>query len=127
MVTTLNATFGIYFDLSCVCRNVPTFKQKIAGKSPPTEKFAIRKARRYKAASPVRLSVPVLVKSHVSALTHTHTHTLDPDGPVSVRSSVTGNDVHVERFQRDQQATGFNRGDDEDAGSGRTRPVSGAR
>uniref|UniRef100_H3BWC2 Zgc:158403 n=1 Tax=Tetraodon nigroviridis TaxID=99883 RepID=H3BWC2_TETNG len=41
-------------------RNVPTFKQKIAGKSPPTEKFAIRKARRYKAASPVRLPVPVL-------------------------------------------------------------------
>ncbi|XP_056870599.1 tetratricopeptide repeat protein 39A isoform X1 [Takifugu flavidus] len=41
-------------------RNVPTFKQKIAGKSPPTEKFAIRKARRYKAASPVRLPVPAL-------------------------------------------------------------------
>uniref|UniRef100_H2UEB1 Zgc:158403 n=1 Tax=Takifugu rubripes TaxID=31033 RepID=H2UEB1_TAKRU len=41
-------------------RNVPAFKQKIAGKSPPTEKFAIRKARRYKAASPVRLPVPAL-------------------------------------------------------------------
>uniref|UniRef100_A0AAQ5YKK7 Tetratricopeptide repeat domain 39A n=1 Tax=Amphiprion ocellaris TaxID=80972 RepID=A0AAQ5YKK7_AMPOC len=41
-------------------RQVPTLKQKIAGKSPPTEKFAIRKARRYKAASPVRLPVPVL-------------------------------------------------------------------
>ncbi|KAF3699661.1 Tetratricopeptide repeat protein 39A [Channa argus] len=41
-------------------RRVPTFKQKIAGKSPPTEKFAIRKARRYKASSPVRLPVPVL-------------------------------------------------------------------
>ncbi|XP_022052132.1 tetratricopeptide repeat protein 39A [Acanthochromis polyacanthus] len=41
-------------------RLVPTLKQKIAGKSPPTEKFAIRKARRYKAASPVRLPVPVL-------------------------------------------------------------------
>ncbi|XP_071391137.1 tetratricopeptide repeat protein 39A [Centroberyx affinis] len=41
-------------------RQVPTFKQKIAGKSPPTEKFAIRKARRYKAHSPVRLPVPVL-------------------------------------------------------------------
>ncbi|KAF0032311.1 hypothetical protein F2P81_014601 [Scophthalmus maximus] len=36
-------------------RQVPTFKQKIAGKSPPTEKFAIRKARRYKASCPVRL------------------------------------------------------------------------
>ncbi|KAJ8345168.1 hypothetical protein SKAU_G00293610 [Synaphobranchus kaupii] len=41
-------------------RQVPSFKQKIAGKSPPTEKFAIRKARRYKAGSPVRLPVPVL-------------------------------------------------------------------
>lgn len=41
-------------------RQVPTFKQKIAGKSPPTEKFAIRKARRYKVPSPVRLPVPAL-------------------------------------------------------------------
>ncbi|XP_061741564.1 tetratricopeptide repeat protein 39A [Nerophis ophidion] len=41
-------------------RQVPAFKQKIAGKSPPTEKFAIRKARRYKAHCPVRLTVPVL-------------------------------------------------------------------
>uniref|UniRef100_A0A3B1JRE5 Zgc:158403 n=1 Tax=Astyanax mexicanus TaxID=7994 RepID=A0A3B1JRE5_ASTMX len=41
-------------------RQVPAFKQKIAGKSPPTEKFAIRKARRYKASNPVRLPVPVL-------------------------------------------------------------------
>ncbi|XP_005750030.1 tetratricopeptide repeat protein 39A [Pundamilia nyererei] len=41
-------------------RQVPTLKQKIAGKSPPTEKFAIRKARRYKPALPVRLPVPVL-------------------------------------------------------------------
>uniref|UniRef100_A0A8C9RDT8 Tetratricopeptide repeat protein 39A-like n=1 Tax=Scleropages formosus TaxID=113540 RepID=A0A8C9RDT8_SCLFO len=41
-------------------RQVPSLKQKIAGKSPPTEKFAIRKARRYKAEQPVRLPVPVL-------------------------------------------------------------------
>ncbi|XP_067278596.1 tetratricopeptide repeat protein 39A isoform X2 [Pseudorasbora parva] len=41
-------------------RQVPTYKQKIAGKSPPTEKFAIRKARRYKAINPIRLPVPVL-------------------------------------------------------------------
>ncbi|XP_044037665.1 tetratricopeptide repeat protein 39A isoform X2 [Siniperca chuatsi] len=41
-------------------RKVPTFKQKIAGKSPPTEKFAIRKARRYKASCPAKLPVPVL-------------------------------------------------------------------
>ncbi|TKS92435.1 Tetratricopeptide repeat protein 39A [Collichthys lucidus] len=36
-------------------RQVPTLKQKIAGKSPPTEKFAIRKARRYKAQRPIKL------------------------------------------------------------------------
>ncbi|TMS14874.1 tetratricopeptide repeat protein 39A [Larimichthys crocea] len=41
-------------------RQVPTLKQKIAGKSPPTEKFAIRKARRYKAQRPIKLPVPVL-------------------------------------------------------------------
>uniref|UniRef100_A0A8C7YU11 Zgc:158403 n=1 Tax=Oryzias sinensis TaxID=183150 RepID=A0A8C7YU11_9TELE len=41
-------------------RIVPTLKQKIAGKSPPTEKFAIRKARRYKAPQPIKLPVPVL-------------------------------------------------------------------
>ncbi|KAM9780446.1 tetratricopeptide repeat protein 39A [Neosynchiropus ocellatus] len=41
-------------------RQVPTFKQRIAGKSPPTEKFAIRKARRYRAERPVKLPVPVL-------------------------------------------------------------------
>uniref|UniRef100_A0A9J8D004 Zgc:158403 n=1 Tax=Cyprinus carpio carpio TaxID=630221 RepID=A0A9J8D004_CYPCA len=41
-------------------RQVRTYKQKIAGKSPPTEKFAIRKARRYRASNPIRLPVPVL-------------------------------------------------------------------
>ncbi|XP_032868117.1 tetratricopeptide repeat protein 39A-like [Amblyraja radiata] len=41
-------------------RQVPHLKQKIAGKSPPTEKFAIRKARRYKSNVPVRLPVPAL-------------------------------------------------------------------
>ncbi|XP_060921864.1 tetratricopeptide repeat protein 39A isoform X1 [Labrus mixtus] len=41
-------------------RKVRIFKQKIAGKSPPTEKFAIRKAKRYRGPSPVRLPVPVL-------------------------------------------------------------------
>lgn len=41
-------------------RQVPSFKQKIAGKSPPTEKFAIRKARRYRASTPIPLRVPVL-------------------------------------------------------------------
>ncbi|XP_063080181.1 tetratricopeptide repeat protein 39A [Engraulis encrasicolus] len=47
-------------DEADLFRQVPSFKQKIAGKSPPTEKFAIRKARRYKASCPVRLPVPVL-------------------------------------------------------------------
>ncbi|XP_067877245.1 tetratricopeptide repeat protein 39A isoform X4 [Heterodontus francisci] len=41
-------------------RQVPLLKQKIAGKSPPTEKFAIRKARRYKSNDAVRLPVPAL-------------------------------------------------------------------
>ncbi|KAG7491573.1 hypothetical protein MATL_G00005220 [Megalops atlanticus] len=41
-------------------RQVRSLKQKIAGKSPPTEKFAVRKARRYKARCPVKLPVPVL-------------------------------------------------------------------
>ncbi|KAE8620000.1 hypothetical protein XENTR_v10010056 [Xenopus tropicalis] len=41
-------------------RLVPSLKQKIAGKSPPTEKFAIRKARRYQAKEPIPLPVPAL-------------------------------------------------------------------
>nr|XP_048687882.1 tetratricopeptide repeat protein 39A-like isoform X2 [Caretta caretta] len=41
-------------------RQVSSFKQKIAGKSPPTEKFAIRKARRYKGSRPVPVPVPAL-------------------------------------------------------------------
>ncbi|KAJ3598870.1 hypothetical protein NHX12_032833 [Muraenolepis orangiensis] len=41
-------------------RQVPGLKQKIAGKSLPTEKFAIRKARRYLADKPIPLPVPPL-------------------------------------------------------------------
>ncbi|XP_029441384.1 tetratricopeptide repeat protein 39A-like [Rhinatrema bivittatum] len=41
-------------------RQVSSLKQKIAGKTPPTEKFAVRKARRYKAKEPVGLPVPAL-------------------------------------------------------------------
>ncbi|XP_077326441.1 tetratricopeptide repeat protein 39A-like [Lithobates pipiens] len=41
-------------------RLVPTLKKKIAGKSPPTEKFANRKARRFQAKDPVLLPVPAL-------------------------------------------------------------------
>lgn len=48
--------------MSCF-RLVPGLKQKIAGKSLPTEKFAIRKARRYFAEKPVPLSAPPLVST----------------------------------------------------------------
>ncbi|XP_077118065.1 tetratricopeptide repeat protein 39A-like isoform X2 [Ranitomeya variabilis] len=41
-------------------RLVPSLKQKIAGKSPPTEKYVIRKARRYQAKDPICLPVPAL-------------------------------------------------------------------
>ncbi|XP_069482154.1 tetratricopeptide repeat protein 39B isoform X2 [Ambystoma mexicanum] len=41
-------------------RQVEGLKQKIAGKSIPTEKFAIRKSRRYSAANPVKLVLPAL-------------------------------------------------------------------
>ncbi|XP_043956221.1 tetratricopeptide repeat protein 39A [Gambusia affinis] len=51
---------NLFQSPSLFFRQVPTLKQKIAGKSPPTEKFAIRKARRYKSPNPVRLPVPVL-------------------------------------------------------------------
>ncbi|XP_077186029.1 tetratricopeptide repeat protein 39A-like isoform X2 [Paroedura picta] len=47
-------------DEVALFRQVSSFKQKIAGKSPPTEKFAIRKARRYKTSEPVPLPVPAL-------------------------------------------------------------------
>ncbi len=44
-------------------RQVPGLKQKIAGKSLPTEKFAIRKARRYLAENPIPLPAPPLVST----------------------------------------------------------------
>lgn len=49
------------------CRQVEGLKQRLAGKSIPTEKFAVRKSRRYKAAVPVLLVVPALVR-------HIHAH-----------------------------------------------------
>nr|XP_020477826.1 tetratricopeptide repeat protein 39B-like isoform X3 [Monopterus albus] len=47
-------------DIVELFRQVEGLKQRVAGKSIPTEKFAVRKSRRYKAANPVPLVVPIL-------------------------------------------------------------------
>ncbi|KAG6932098.1 tetratricopeptide repeat domain 39A, partial [Chelydra serpentina] len=44
---------------------VPSLKLKIAGKSLPTEKFAIRKSRRYLSSNPVPLPVPALEMMYI--------------------------------------------------------------
>ncbi|XP_069498317.1 tetratricopeptide repeat protein 39A isoform X2 [Ambystoma mexicanum] len=46
-------------------RTVSSFKLKIAGKSLPTEKFAIRKSRRYISQKPARLPVPPLEMMYI--------------------------------------------------------------
>uniref|UniRef100_A0AAR2IYD3 Tetratricopeptide repeat domain 39A n=1 Tax=Pygocentrus nattereri TaxID=42514 RepID=A0AAR2IYD3_PYGNA len=46
-------------------RQVPGLKQKIAGKSLPTEKFAIRKARRYNVENPIPLPAPPLEMMYI--------------------------------------------------------------
>lgn len=46
-------------------RQVEGLKQRLAGKSIPTEKFAVRKSRRYKATSPIPLVVPALEMMYV--------------------------------------------------------------
>uniref|UniRef100_A0A8D3C1B0 Tetratricopeptide repeat domain 39A n=1 Tax=Scophthalmus maximus TaxID=52904 RepID=A0A8D3C1B0_SCOMX len=46
-------------------RQVPALKQKIAGKSLPTEKFAIRKARRYLVDNPIPLPAPPLEMMYI--------------------------------------------------------------
>ncbi|KAE8279521.1 Tetratricopeptide repeat protein 39B [Larimichthys crocea] len=59
-----------YATLSCARkaagpRQVEGLKQRLAGKSIPTEKFAVRKSRRYKAANPVPLVIPALEMMYV--------------------------------------------------------------
>ncbi|KAI2661823.1 Tetratricopeptide repeat protein 39A [Labeo rohita] len=46
-------------------RQVPSLKQKIAGKSLPTEKFAIRKARRYNTDNAIPLPAPPLEMMYI--------------------------------------------------------------
>ncbi|XP_037601733.1 tetratricopeptide repeat protein 39A isoform X5 [Cebus imitator] len=46
-------------------RAVPGLKLKIAGKSLPTEKFAIRKSRRYLSSNPIPLPVPALEMMYI--------------------------------------------------------------
>ncbi|XP_053433338.1 tetratricopeptide repeat protein 39A isoform X5 [Nycticebus coucang] len=46
-------------------RAVPGLKLKIAGKSLPTEKFAIRKSRRYLSPKPVSLPIPALEMMYI--------------------------------------------------------------
>uniref|UniRef100_A0A8C5AQC2 Tetratricopeptide repeat protein 39B n=1 Tax=Gadus morhua TaxID=8049 RepID=A0A8C5AQC2_GADMO len=52
-------------DLVQLFRKVEGLKQRLAGKSIPTEKFAIRKSRRYNAAEPVSLVLPALEMMYV--------------------------------------------------------------
>ncbi|XP_028998801.1 tetratricopeptide repeat protein 39B [Betta splendens] len=52
-------------DVVELFRQVEGLKQRLAGKSIPTEKFAVRKSRRYKAAHAVRLVVPALEMMYV--------------------------------------------------------------
>ncbi|KAM4611478.1 tetratricopeptide repeat protein 39B [Polymixia lowei] len=46
-------------------RQVEGLKQRLAGKSIPTEKFAVRKSRRYNAAEPVNLVIPALEMMYI--------------------------------------------------------------
>lgn len=66
MMPTINNVLIIKLHYVCAVlyfRQVPGLKQKIAGKSLPTEKFAIRKARRYFAENPIPLPAPPLVST----------------------------------------------------------------
>lgn len=52
-------------DVVELFRQVEGLKQRLAGKSIPTEKFAVRKSRRYKAADRVPLVIPALEMMYV--------------------------------------------------------------
>ncbi|XP_015280898.1 PREDICTED: tetratricopeptide repeat protein 39B [Gekko japonicus] len=52
-------------NIVALFRQVEGLKQRIAGKSIPTEKFAVRKARRYAGSHPVKLVVPPLEMMYV--------------------------------------------------------------
>ncbi|KAA0714234.1 Tetratricopeptide repeat protein 39A [Triplophysa tibetana] len=52
-------------DEVALFRQVPGLKQKIAGKSLPTEKFAIRKARRYNSENHIPLPAPPLEMMYI--------------------------------------------------------------
>uniref|UniRef100_A0A673GZM3 Tetratricopeptide repeat protein 39B n=1 Tax=Sinocyclocheilus rhinocerous TaxID=307959 RepID=A0A673GZM3_9TELE len=52
-------------DVVELFRQVEGLKQRLAGKSIPTEKFAIRKSRRYSSDTPVKLVIPALEVMHL--------------------------------------------------------------
>ncbi|XP_073201550.1 tetratricopeptide repeat protein 39B isoform X6 [Lepidochelys kempii] len=52
-------------DIVSLFRQVDGLRQRIAGKSIPTEKLAVRKARRYTGAQPVKLILPALEMMYV--------------------------------------------------------------
>lgn len=52
-------------DMVALFRQVEGLKQRIAGKSIPTEKFAVRKSRRYRLTPPVKLILPALEMMYV--------------------------------------------------------------
>uniref|UniRef100_A0A6I8SST2 Tetratricopeptide repeat protein 39B n=1 Tax=Xenopus tropicalis TaxID=8364 RepID=A0A6I8SST2_XENTR len=52
-------------DIVALFRQVEGLKQRIAGKSIPTEKFAVRKSRRYASDNPVKLTLPALEMVYV--------------------------------------------------------------
>ncbi|KAM4706396.1 tetratricopeptide repeat protein 39B isoform 2-T2 [Discoglossus pictus] len=52
-------------DVVALFRQVEGLKQRIAGKSIPTEKFTVRKSRRYNSSNPVKLVLPALEMMYV--------------------------------------------------------------